>query len=146
VLYGDNTGGTWILWEDFRNQVNFQVQLNHLDGDGSSVWPGGEIAIAPASGDQGKTAIVGNGINGVWTVWIDNRRATVSLYAQEIDIAGKLLQGDAGMMIATDLHKPSSPKLALLSPRRAVVCWTERPKKNQWTLHWAFLGAPSAQP
>jgi len=36
LLLGDENGGTWIAWEDFRNQVNYLIQLNHLHGDGQS--------------------------------------------------------------------------------------------------------------
>src|SRR5438552_219014 len=92
VLLGDEEGGTWIGWEDFRNQANYQIQLNHLDGGGKSVWPGGEIKVAPAAGDQGKMTMAGDAKDGVWLAWIDNRQSTVGLYVQEIDAEESRLQ------------------------------------------------------
>ncbi len=103
VVLGDDSGGTWIGWEDFRDQLNYQIQLNHLDGTGKSMWPNGEIAVAPATGDQGKMSMASDGKNGVWLAWIDNRLSTVGLYAQEVDEDGNLLQGAKGRVLADQL-------------------------------------------
>jgi hypothetical protein len=146
LLLGDENGGTWIAWEDFRNQVNYQLQLNHLNGDGTSAWPNGEIVVAPAAGDQGKAAMTHDGENGVWIAWIDNRLATVGIYVQEIDGSGASLQGKAGRLIADGLSKPSAPRLVSLAPGKAVIVWADRPKKSQWSLFWSFVEAPPAQP
>jgi hypothetical protein len=141
-LLGDETGGTWIVWEDYRNQLNYQLELNHLNADGASVWPAGEMAIAPAPGDQGMIAITGNGNNGVWVAWIDNRLATIGLYVQGVDGSGKRLLGDGGRLIADHLPKPSRPQLVALATGRTAVVWADRPKKGQWTLSWAAIELP----
>src|SRR5207245_1707094 len=114
VLLGDEDGGTWIAWEDFRNQLNYQIKLNHLDGDGRSPWPGGEIAVAPAPGDQGKAAMTSDGKDGVWVSWIDNRLATIGLYAQEVNGDGNRLLGTKGQLVVDRLSKPSNPQLVSL--------------------------------
>jgi hypothetical protein len=146
VLRGDEAGGAWIAWEDFSNQMNYQIQLNRLNGSGTSFWPGGDFAIAPASGDQGKMAMAGDGKDGVWLAWIDNRLATVGLYVQEVDGAGRLLQGKAGFLVADPLTKPSRPQLVSLGQEKAVVVWADRLKKGQWTLSWSIVRVPSAHP
>ena len=142
VLEGDENGGTWIAWEDFRNQVSYQVQLNHLHGDGKSPWPEGEIAVGPAAGDQGKVAIVRDGKDGAWVAWIDNRLATVGLYIQEVDGTGHRLQGAKGRLIADKLSAPSVPLLVSVGPGKSAVIWTDRPKNGQWALFWSFVEAP----
>jgi hypothetical protein len=139
VLIGDDTGGTWIGWEDFRNQENFQIQLNHLSGNGSSVWSGGEIAAAPAQGEQGKMAMMGDGKDGVWLSWIDSRLSTVALYAQDVDASGRRLQGPRGRLVADQLRRPSFPQLVSLGLVKAAIAWSDKPKKNQWTLSWSIL-------
>ncbi len=142
VLLGDEEGGSWITWEDFRNQQNFQLQLNHLQGDGKSAWSGGEIAVAPGTGDQGRAAMTHDGEEGVWVAWIDNRLATIGLYVQEIDGSGNLVQGKNGRLIADQLRKPSIPQLVGLKPGRAAIIWADRPKKGRWALFWANVQAP----
>ncbi len=139
VLVGDEAGGSWIGWEDFRDQTNYQIRLNHIHGDGSSLWPEGEIAVAPAPGDQGKMTMVGDGKEGVWLAWIDNRLSTVGLYVQEVESDGKWLQGDKGRLIADQLKKPSTPQIVSLGAGKAVVVWADRPKKGQWELYWTML-------
>jgi len=139
LLFGDEAGGTWIAWEDYRDQVNYQLELNHLNASGVSLWPVGEIAVAPAPGDQGKTAITGNGNKGVWLAWIDNRLATVGLYLQEIDGSGSRNLGDGGRLIADHLSRPSRPQLVSLSAGRTAVIWTEQSRKDQWILSWVTI-------
>jgi hypothetical protein len=142
VLLGAEDGGTWIAWEDFRNQLNYQIQLNHLHEDGRSPWPGGEIAVAPAPGDQGKIAMTHDGKEGVCASWIDNRLATIGLYIQEVDGSGNRLQGKQGTRLADQLSKPSVPQLVSLRPGRVAVIWADRPKKGQWSLFWSIVPAP----
>jgi hypothetical protein len=142
LLLGDEAGGAWIEWEDYRNEVNYQLELNHFNAEGTSLWPSGEFLVAPAPGDQGLTAMTGDGNDGVWIAWIDNRLATVGLYIQEIDTSGKRLLGDGGKLIADQLSKPSHPQLLTLAPGRTVVVWADRPKKDQWTLSWATISTP----
>ena len=155
VLRGDEAGGAWIAWEDFSNQVNYQIHLNHLDASGVSLWPsgppnngraspttGGDFAIAPAAGDQGKMAMAGDGKDSVWLAWIDNRLANIGLYVQEVDGSGRLLQGNAGHLVADQLTKPSRPQLVSLGQGKAVVAWANRPQKGQWTLSWSAVGPP----
>jgi hypothetical protein len=142
VLLGDDAGGTWVGWEDFRNQINYQIQLNHLAGDGTSFWTGGEIAAAPAQGEQGKMTMMADGKDGVWLAWIDSRLSTVSIYVQNVDPSGQLLQGPKGHLIVDQLNKPSFPKLVSLGLGKAAVVWTDKPKKNQWTLSWEMIQTP----
>ncbi len=145
LLLGDENGGTWIAWEDFRNQINYQIQLNHLKGDGKSAWPNGEIAVAPSQSDQGKAAMTHDGKDGVWIAWIDNRSATVGVYVQEIDESRNQLQGKQGRLIADNLSKPSPPQLVALGAGKAAVVWVNRPKKDQWALYWSIVQAPPTQ-
>lgn len=145
ILLGDENGGTWIAWEDFRNQMSYQIQLNHLRGDGKPLWSHDEIAVAPAAGDQGKAAMTHDGKDGVWVAWIDNRSATVGIYVQEIDASGNSLQGKGGRSVATGLSKASTPQLVSLGAGKAAVIWADRPKKDQWALFWSIVQAPPPQ-
>ena len=78
--------------------------------------------------------------NGVLLAWIDNRNATIGLYAQEVDAQGNLLLGPTGFLVANELRNVSTPHLASLGPGKAVVCWADSPKKGRGSLYWAFLG------
>ena len=143
VVIGDEKGGgAWIGWEDFRNQVNYQIQINHLDRNGRSVWALGEQFAAPADGDQGKLAMTSNGQGGIFAAWIDNRLSTIGLYVQEIDVTGILSQGPKGRLIMDRIKKASVPKCSTIAPGKAVISWVDRPKKDQWELYWAFVNSP----
>jgi hypothetical protein len=70
---------------------------------------------------------------------VDNRLATISIYAQEIDGTGARLQGKQGRLIADQLTKPSNPQIVTLGAGKAAVVWANRPKKDQWELYWVRL-------
>ncbi len=46
--------------------------------------------------------------------------------------------------VAKGLRSPETPQLVLVSPGRAVLVWSDRIKKAEWTLSWAVLPAPDA--
>jgi len=146
VLYGDGHGSIWTGWEDFRDGIHWQVYIGNLNSDAHIVWPGGEVALAPYTADQGQLAIVDDGRKGVFGVWVDNRLGHPGLYAQEIDDQGHLLMGAQGSSIANNLVNPGVPKIVNLAPGRAAVFWVDQQKKNRWALYWTPLEGPSSQP
>ena len=145
VLYGDGHGSIWTGWEDFRNGAHWQVYLGNVNSDAHIVWPGGEVALAPYTADQGQLAIVDDGRKGVFGAWVDNRLGRPGLYAQEVDDQGHLLMGPQGSAIATNLVNPGIPKIINLASSRAAVFWVDRQKKNRWALYWTPLEGPSPQ-
>ena len=86
--------------------------------------------------------MIGDRNDGIWLAWIDNRLATIGLYAQEIDGSGTRRLGDAGQLIVDQLAKPSHPQLVALGPGKVAIVWADRPKKDQWALSWAPVVAP----
>jgi len=139
LLHSDGQGGTWVAWVDFRNQQVGQVFLNHLGLDGEPVWAKGEMAVAPALGDQGFVAMADDGKDGVWLAWVDNRGWGVSLYAQRIDASGQRLCDESGLKIASKLKSPSVPQIVTLGNGKAAVVWADRVSKKEWRLYWYNL-------
>lgn len=140
VLHADGEGGTWVAWSDFRNNQTWQVFVNHLHSEGHSVWPQGEVAIAPALGDQGMAAMTDDGLGGIWIVWVDNRGTSVSLYGQHVDSSGKRLEAETGLKITSGLKDPTKPYVVPLGQGRAAVVWAVRSKIGQWKFDWKTLG------
>lgn len=139
VLRSDGFGGIWIAWQDFRNQLTYQIQVNHLNSEGLPAWVMGEISVAPAPGDQGRVAMMEDGEGGVWLAWIDNRNATVGLYAQHIDDKGRRLLGVSGKLLVANIEKPSTPQIVSLGEGRAVIAWTQRHSNKEYALYWQVL-------
>jgi hypothetical protein len=145
VLYGDGEGGTWIGWEDYRNQTNWQVFVHHVVIQGPSPWPGGETALTNVSADQGRLSITDDRQGGLQAAWIDNRVGTTGLYLQVVDRQGQLRLGPAGFLVANQLKEPLTPQITGLGPGQAVICWADRPSKGVWNLYWKRL-SPTLTP
>ncbi len=139
TVVGDEAGGTWIGWEDVRDQQQYQIYLNLLHSDGASAWPTGEIFAGPALGDQGKLSMATDGNQGVWLAWIDNRLATVGLYVQKVNPSGKRLLDPRGKLVQNQLVKPTKPQILSVAPGKAVVIWADEPKKGAKGLYWSLL-------
>lgn len=145
VLFGDGHGSIWAGWEDFRDGVHWQVYIGNVNADAHIAWPGGEVALAPYTADEGQLAIVDDGRKGVFGAWVDNRLGQPGLYAQEVDDQGRLLMGEQGSAIVNNLINPGVPKIVNLAPGRAAVFWVDRQKKNRWALYWTALEGPASQ-
>ncbi len=138
VLYGDGGGGTWVGWEDYRNQQYWQVHLRYVRID-KEARSGPDIALAALPTDQGRLALTYDGLNGVFAAWIDGRSGPAGVYLQEVSPDGNLLCGDQGLAAAEGLVKPSVPQVVDLGPKKAAVFWVDEIDKNQWVIYKNLL-------
>ena len=136
VLHGDGAGGTWVAWEDFRNNQNWVAYAEHLKVDGTPGWPGIETAMTTIHSDQGHLGITDDGQGGILTSWVDNRNGTVGVYLQEINPQGTALLGPDGLLIVNHLVNPQSPRIISLTPGLAAVFWADAVSKGHWALYW----------
>jgi hypothetical protein len=143
VLYGDGQGSIWTGWEDFRNGSQWQVYVGNLNSDAHIVWPSGEVALAPYTADQGKLALVDDGLKGVFGVWVDNRLGHPGIYAQEVNSQGLLLMGPQGTPVIKNMTDAGLPKIINLAEGRAAVFWTDKPAKGRWAFYWTALQTPT---
>lgn len=138
LVYGDGQGGTWVGWEDYRSQTQWQVYLQHYHQDGNSAWER-EIALAPAGGGQGNLDLADDGQGGFFAAWIDNRYGSPSLFAQQISAEGVRLWGDGGKAIAQGLAKPQQLQVLSTAPGKAMVFWADEEKNGRWALYFTSL-------
>jgi hypothetical protein len=136
VLHGDNQGGAWIGWEDYRNERNWQVFAHHLRTQGTSAWPPGETVLTSINADQGRLALTDDRQGGILAVWVDNRSGSVGIYLQQVNNQGQILLGPSGIPVADGLTNPQKPQIISLSPGEASVVWADVPSKGVWRLYW----------
>lgn len=101
-VQSDGEGGVFITFQDFRNGFDFDVYVQHLDGNGNRLWDTGVLACN-AQGTQTNPKIDPDYLTGgVIVSWTDKRNGTdYDIYAQRIDVSGNLLWESSGKPICT---------------------------------------------
>ncbi|UCH84754.1 MAG: T9SS type A sorting domain-containing protein [Candidatus Latescibacterota bacterium] len=78
----DGNGGAWVVWLDWRN-LNYDIYINHIDGNGTLHWGSSGYDVCTASGDQNNPMLVPDGVGGVVVVWHDARLGD-NIYAERV--------------------------------------------------------------
>lgn len=121
-IQSDGEGGVYVTFQDFRNGFDFDVYVQHLDGNGNRLWNTGVLACN-APGTQTNPKIDPDYLTGgVVVTWTDKRNGLdYDVYAQRIDPAGNLLWGTTGKPICVQSGNQSAIEVYSNSSVEGVV-------------------------
>lgn len=108
-IQSDGQGGVFVTFQDFRNGFDFDVYVQHLDGNGNRLWNTG-VLVCNAPGTQTNPKVDPDYLTGgVVVTWTDKRNGTdYDIYAQRIDVNGNLLWGSTGKPICVQTGNQSA--------------------------------------
>lgn len=108
-IQSDGQGGVYVTFQDFRNGFDFDVYVQHLDGNGNRLWNTGVLACN-ASGTQTNPKIDPDYLTGgIIVSWTDKRNGVdYDIYAQRIDFNGNLLWESTGKPICVNTGNQSA--------------------------------------
>jgi len=95
----DNTGGTYIIWRDYRNLVDSDVYAQHVDASGKRYWTVDGIPVCAVTGHTNEPMALPDGEGGVVVAWTDQRAGNRDIYAQRLDTKGDALWTANGELI-----------------------------------------------
>lgn len=99
-LEADGDGGAYIVWQDFRNGLDYDIYAQHFDGQGSRLWTNNGLLICNATGTQALPKIEPDELTGgFYTAWIDARLGDNDVYGQRVDGNGNFLWAMNGLSI-----------------------------------------------
>lgn len=121
-IQSDGQGGVYVTFQDFRNGFDFDVYVQHLDGNGNRLWNTGVLACN-APGTQSNPKIDPDYLTGgVIVTWTDKRNGLdYDVYAQRIDLAGNLLWGATGKPVCVQSGNQSAIEIYSNSSVEGVV-------------------------
>ncbi len=91
VIAANGSGGAFISWDDERNGTdNINICAQNIDSGGNSLWASGGVAMCDASANQHQGVISGDGSEGMFLAWTDNRSGTGKAYAHRVDDTGNI--------------------------------------------------------
>lgn len=111
-----------VVFEDYRSG-QADLYLQKLDARGNLLWDQDGVPVCRAAGDQTYPRIVASGSDGVIVVWQDYRQDNFDIYAQKIDLTGKVLWKEDGIPVCAAAHGQVFPQVAEDGLGGVIVTW-----------------------
>ena len=111
-IRSDMQGGAYIVWQDKRNGIDYNIYAQRISPTGSRMWSANGILICNATGLQNSIDITNENImNGLIISWKDERKGTknADIYAQKIDISGIIQWPVNGTAISSAIFNQQNP-------------------------------------
>ncbi|MCK7517176.1 MAG: hypothetical protein MZV64_05370 [Ignavibacteriales bacterium] len=89
VLYDADANGIVLAWQDNRNG-NFDIYAQWINSDGLAMWTANGVPVCIEVSEQTEYDICSCSISGAVVAWADMRNGNFDIYAQNIDVRGKL--------------------------------------------------------
>ncbi len=129
ALVTDGNGGVFCVWADYRNDPNFlssaQLYAQHLTADGKILWMKDGIPIGKVNANQQQHNCISDGVGGFIVAWWDDRDIFPDIYAQRINVDGKILWDKEGIPICTEGGVQQNPMLVTDGVGGAIVYWVD---------------------
>jgi len=101
-LVTDGSGGAIVVWQDWRNGVDYDIYAQRIDANGVGLWAADGIAISTQTNHQDGQRIVADGAGGAIIAWGDYRTGVdYDIYAQRVDASGTTLWGVEKNVVST---------------------------------------------
>ncbi len=127
-LSADNSGGSYIVWDDARNgnAPNIDIYMQHLTANGAAEWQENGVAVCSAPNEQSGSLIKKSG-NNLFINWMDTRNGSVGIYYQVCNFQGSTQLPSNGAEVFWGLSGDATLKQVIVLPRQndALVVWQD---------------------
>ncbi len=129
AVVGDEKGGAFFVWSDYRNDPNFyttaQLYAQRISSAGVAQWQKDGIPISTLPYNQQQPACVGDGAGGFIVVWWDERDVFADIYAQRVNAEGTVHWAREGVPVCTGAGVQREPQLVATGDGGAIVYWLD---------------------
>jgi hypothetical protein len=122
----DGAGGVFMLWDDLRNSVDYNVYAQHINAAGAALWVTNGVAVITHPAQQVDAGMVSDGAGGLIILIGDSRNGEPDIYAQRINASGQIQWATNGVPVCT---APVSQGIGGVIPDGtggAIMCWRDR--------------------
>ena len=125
-LIGDNSGGTWIIWEDGRIEDHpwGDIYVQHLNSSGTALLAANGNIVCDAEGYQ-FSPVIKTTDNDVFCMWGDDRTGSTGLYLQLLDFSGNIQLDPNGEIIFYGLCGDALNFQFLPNGDNQVIIWED---------------------
>lgn len=133
-LASNNNGGAYVVWQDNRNGIDYDIFIQNVSLFGELLWTANGIPVCNASGHQYYPQIVSD-INGNTIVtWQDKRNGNdFDIYAQRLDANAVPKWTVNGVPIQIAPYDQIEPKIVMDEDGGAIISWTDYRVGNSYS-------------
>jgi hypothetical protein len=126
-MISDGSGGTFVVWQDFRTDTLADVYAQRFDMSGNRLWGNGGVAVCTVTDAQESPVLCSNGSGGIIVAWQDRRTTTnYDIYAQALNGNGTLLWAPStGVPICTASANQVLEVIAPDGSGGAIIAWRD---------------------
>ena len=122
----DGAGGVFVVWQDYRDGLEYKVYAQRLSASGVPQWGTNGIPICTSVGDQLGPHIATDGAGGAIVTWNDARAVLTDIYAQRLSPGGDLLWRADGVPLCQAPGPQHDETLIPDGSGGAIVVWWDR--------------------
>ncbi len=135
-IVSDGMGGAILSWTDYRTGTTADIYTQRVNSTGAVQWTATGVIICTSAGDQIKSQLVSDGINGAYITWQDHRNAGNSdIYAQRIASNAAINWSATGYAICTIGNDQLSPMIVSNGNLGAIVVWQDYRSGNNFDIY-----------
>lgn len=124
-LASNYAGGAVVTWQDNRGGTDYNIYAQHISLYGEELWTKNGISICNATGHQYYPKIVSDKSGNSIITWQDRRNSSdYDIYAQRVDVNGKIGWTINGIIINLAAHDQIEPRILLDIDGGAIISWT----------------------
>ena len=128
LLVGDDNGGAFIVWIDYRNEPDTKgdVYAQHVLSDGSLVWSLEGQPIVVKDGSQRNPNMCKDGNGGAYIIWKDFTLGQYEhVYATHISSDNEIINPGEGVPIMTNDSHHNGISLEIAGLGEAAMAWVD---------------------
>ncbi|MBU8921480.1 MAG: T9SS type A sorting domain-containing protein [Bacteroidales bacterium] len=123
----DGSGGAYIVWQDFRGGMDFDIYAQRIDSDGAPLWTVDGVVICDAADFQISPVMCSASVGGFLVAWEDGRSGTsLDVYAQRVDSGGTSLLTADGVAICGATGDQTEVDIVSDDNSGAFIVWQDQ--------------------
>jgi hypothetical protein len=131
----DNAGGAYIVWQDKRNALDFDIYCQRINASGAAQWTLNGVSVCNATGNQSAIDATTEGIsNGIIISWKDERNVFNNIYTQLVNASGSTIWDANGYIISTQGREQVNPNIIGAGNQSAIITWQDS-TINGWDVY-----------
>ncbi|MEN9334013.1 MAG: hypothetical protein RLY35_1193 [Bacteroidota bacterium] len=129
----DKQGGLYVVWQDQRNGLDYDIYVQRLNGQGDRLWGDEGLPVAVAIESQINPKMDPDTLaGGVYVAWADKRNLLdYDIYAQRIDSNGVVLWNNNGIAVCNLMGNQSAVDILSTTQTNGLICtWKDERAGN----------------
>lgn len=142
MIYDD---AIYIVWEDFRSGVFWDVYMQKFDLDGNKIWQADGVEVIVGNSNQQAPYLVSDGTD-FMVFWEDYSNESESeLLGQMLDENGEMTWSNDGLTICSEIRNQNVPK-AVNDGEYSFVIWQDTRSSGKTDIYNVYIQKVKFEP